>query len=196
MDNSAHGLMVTFNHEGDLPVQSSVRIYVGDKDGLQPGDKVYLYYYNPETGKLETLPYSSGYEVDEEGYITIELLHCSDYVLLPEEADPKVVASLREQISITPASQTLYLDETEAAKVSIKIKLPKTLELVNGFEEETSSSAVGAVKVSYRSSNKNVVTVDKNGELTATGKGTAYIYTKVTLYSGKTKTFVTKITVK
>jgi hypothetical protein len=195
---NTYGLVVNFNHEGDLPSQASVKIYVGNlvgassNSGLTENKKVYLYHYNNATGKLETLPYSSAYQVDKEGYITINILHCSDYVILPYQADNSTITSLRSQIKVTPAKKTLQWGKS----TTIKIVLPKTLEQVSSLKEQTSNSAIGAVTVSYTSSNKKVASVNSKGKITANGTGTVTITTKLTLYSGKTKTTKTKITVK
>jgi hypothetical protein len=190
------GLVLNFSHEGILPAQASVKVYVGNQDGIKAGDRIYLYHYNENTGKLETLPYSSGYVVTNDGYITVNILQCSDYVVLPEKADSKLITSLKNQISITPTSKTLYVGGTKGATTNIQVNLPVTLELVDDLKDETASSAVGAVTVSYKSSNNKVATVDSHGNVTAISEGVAYITTNVKLYSGKTKTVITTIIVK
>ena len=178
-----------------MPAQAAVRIYVGNLVPDASG-KVYVYHYNPETKKLETLPYSSGYQIDSEGYITVKLLHCSDYVVLPKPASSAVMTSLINQISITAGTGTLYYGGTRDYSTKLTLTLPPTLELVASLEDKTSSSAIGAVVVSYESNNKKVATVSSDGTITATGTGKATIRTTVTLYSGKTKTFTTKVNVK
>ena len=193
---TASGLIVNFGHEGILPAQASVRIYVGDQEFFDLGGRFYLYHYNTATGKLETLPYSSDYFVDKEGYATVDILHCSDYVMLPEKAGNDYITSLCDQISITPANSTLFVGGTTGTTAALFIELPTTLELVNNMEMKTSQSAIGAVTAAYRSSNEKVATVNDKGMITAIGIGTARITTKITLYSGKTKTMVTTITVK
>lgn len=190
------GLVVSFSHDGLLPAQAQVRIYVGNKEGIKPGDIIYLYHYNQSTGKLDTLPYSSNYIVDKDGYITIDILHCSDYVMLTKETKSSRITSLRDQIKISPARSTLYIGGTTGATTNIKIELPATLEFVKDFKEQTRSSAIGAVTVTYKSSNEAVATVDSNGLVTVKKVGTAQITTVITLYSGKTKTQFTMITVK
>lgn len=194
-NKKAVGVVVNFSHEGILPAQATVKIHVGNQKGLEPGDKIYLYHYNRITGKLETLPYSSGYEVDEDGYITVHILHCSDYVVLSDKAESDMITSLRNQISITPLRKTLYVGTADSG-TKIQVELPVTLELVDDLKDDASNSAVGKVTVTYKSSNDKVATVDSNGKVTAKGKGTALITTTVKLYSGKTKTVITTITVK
>lgn len=190
-----NSLVISFGHKGDLPAQASVRMYVGDM-GYKEGDKLYLYYYNSETGKLDTLPYSSNYVVDSEGYITINIIHCSEYVLLPKKADAGAITSLRKQISVTPKKATLTLGSKSKSKATIEINLPKTLERVKDLKDKTSGSAIGAVKVTYESGNKKIATVDSSGIITAKKSGKVDIKVTVTLYSGKTKTFKVAVTVK
>lgn len=189
------GLIVDFGHDGELPAQSSVRIYVGDREGMKPGERIYLYHYNTELNMLETLPYSAGYVIGEDGYITIDLLHCSSYLIMGEPADSTIVISLKDQIKVTPMNKVLYVGGTKDSQAEIEVELPSTLELVNSFEDRTSGSAVGAVTVSYRSSNRNIVMVDQNGRIKAVGTGSARIYAKFTLYSGKTTVIMISINV-
>ena len=89
------GFILSFGHNGDLPITARVRIYVGNFDNIKPGMKIYLYHYNKENGKLETLPFSSGYTVDEDGYITINIIHCSDYIVLNKEAAGQMLHVIR-----------------------------------------------------------------------------------------------------
>jgi hypothetical protein len=195
-NENSQGLYVNFNHHGELPVQASVRIFVGNEQGMKIGDKVYLYYYNPSINKLETLPYSSGYRIDEEGYVTVDLLHFSDYVLLPEGADKETIRSLLEQITVTANKKTLYTGKGKSSKGILTVTMPNTLEIVERLKDSTYGSSVGAVTIAYRSSNTDVVKVDQNGVMTAQGKGSATIYSKITLYSGKVKVIKLKIIVK
>lgn len=194
-EKNKNSLVISFGHKGDLPAQASVRMYVGDM-GYKEGDKLYLYYYNSETGKLDSLPYSSDYVVDSEGYITINIIHCSEYVLLPKKASAGAITSLRDQISVTPNKVTLTLGSKNKSKATIKVKLPKTLELVKDLKDKTSGSAIGAATVTYKSGNKKIATVDDSGKITAKKAGKVDIKVTVTLYSGKKKTFKVSVTVK
>lgn len=96
-------------------------------EGITPGDKVYLYHYNERSGMLETVPYGYQAAVDDEGYVTINILHCSSYVIYTKEADASLCLSLREQIKVTPSRITLALAE-DADRGKIEVKLPITLE--------------------------------------------------------------------
>ncbi len=193
-EGSGQSIILHFSQDGVLPVQAVVRIYVGDLIGFTQGGRIYLYHYNKETGKLETLPYTSGYTVDTEGYINIRLVHCSDYVVSLKEAAAGKITSLKNQITVSPLKKTLYLNGVNTTQ--LQITLPSTLELVKSFTKALERTAIGQVTVSYSSSDNKVVKVDKNGKITAVGKGKAVITTKLTLYSGKTRTIKTVITVK
>jgi len=189
-DNNT-GIILSFAHEGLLPTQATVRIYVADQKGVTPGSHIYLYHYNDTTGKLETLPYSNDYVVDEDGYVTVQIVHCSDYVVLMGAASSDRITNLKDQITITPTKKTLHVGKT----TKIKIVLPSTLQLVSTLEDSTVNSAIGAVTATYSSSNKKVVKVTKDGKIIAVSKGTAVITTKITLYSGKVMIVKTTSTV-
>jgi hypothetical protein len=190
-----NALIINFGHDGVLPSQASVRVYVGNLVDVR-NSIIYLYHYNPQTNRLETLPYSSGYKVDAEGYVTMELLHCSDYVIMTKAADNSVITSLLNQVIVKPSVTTIYAGGSVDRVGQIELSLPPTLELVATLNDKTSNPAVGAVTVTYKSSNKKIATVDSKGKITAVKAGTVTIYTTIKLYSGKSKTIATKFTVK
>lgn len=138
-----------------------------------------------------------GYEaiVDEDGYITINILQCSDYVIKTKEASIKQYVSLRNQIHVTPTKISLALSEGNDRGI-IKIKLPITLKWVESLDEPTGQSAKGAVTVSFTSGNEEIVEVDSKGNVTAKAPGEAVITTYITLYNLKTKIVKTVVTVK
>jgi GH43 family beta-xylosidase len=189
-----NGVVMNFAYSGVLPAQASVKVYVGNMNDVKAGNKIYLYHVNKSTGKFETLPYSSKYFVDAKGYITVDILHCSDYVALTKEAPKDKYVSLTNQIKVTPLKVNLTLGKKTSTNV--KIQLPNTLQLVNNLKDKTTQSALGAVTISYSSSNKKVATVDKNGKITAVGSGKTVITTTLKLYNGKVKKVKTVITVK
>lgn len=188
-------LVLDFAHEGILPSQASVRIYVGNQDGITPGTKVYLYHFNESLGMLETIPYGYQTIVDEDGYITINILHCSDYVVYTQEADSKLYVSLKKQIKVTPTKITLSTADGKN-KGKISVKLPVTLEWVKSLDMPTSQSAIGGVTVKFTSGDKKIATVDSQGNITAKAPGEVVIKTTITLYSKKTKTVETRVIVK
>lgn len=69
-------LIVTFDHHGILPETATVRINVGKK--FENGDKLWLYYYNPEEDQIEYIDHKLKV-VD--GYVEFQIDHCSDYFL-------------------------------------------------------------------------------------------------------------------
>lgn len=68
--------VLSFDHHGLLPKNTMVKVYVKDK--YEPSKKVNMYYYDED---IELLRYKNSYVVDDEGYVLINLDHCSDYVL-------------------------------------------------------------------------------------------------------------------
>ena len=76
LTNYANSIHLNFKHEGNLPKGTKVKIYVGKK--YKNNTKLNLYYYNEEKEKVEL--------VEQElkvanGYVEIELEHCSEYIL-------------------------------------------------------------------------------------------------------------------
>ena len=69
-------LIITFDYHGDLPLDTTVKINV--QDTFQNGEKLYLYYYNPELDQIEYIDH--GVEV-KNGYVEFQIDHCSDYFL-------------------------------------------------------------------------------------------------------------------
>ena len=69
-------LVLAFEHSGRLPEGTTVKTYVGDT--FQPKQNVQLSYFNETTGKLEE---TKRYTVDDNGYVTVVINHCSAYVL-------------------------------------------------------------------------------------------------------------------
>ncbi|MFA9465418.1 MAG: FN3 associated domain-containing protein [Velocimicrobium sp.] len=192
-ENLNNAIVLNFNYEGVLPSQATVRIDVSNLiDSSLYGHRIYVYHFNTSTKKLENLPYSSFYKVEDDGYITMNILHCSDYVILPKKADSNAVASLRKQIKVTPGKKTLFVGKTK----NIQIDLPQTLEMVTYLKDKTSSSAIGGVKVRYKSLNTKVASVDKAGKIKAKKKGSTTIITTLTLYNKKKITVKTTVVVK
>lgn len=92
--------IISFNHDGDLNGIAKISLYVGDK--FESGSILTLYYYNPTEQQLEQMQKTNSFDaetlnniykealdsytvmVDQDGYIAIELTHCSEYVLVDE----------------------------------------------------------------------------------------------------------------
>lgn len=178
-----------------LPVQAELTISLPKGTGFSSGKRVYLYQFNPDTEKLETLVRSFNYFVDENGSVTLHVISTETYVMLPKAAANSIITALISQITV-PKNLTLVLKEEETVRKTLEVSMPPHLEKVTDFDQKMKGSAYGGVKVQFKSSNKKVALVGKNGLVTAVGTGTAKITTTVTLYSGKKKTFTTVVTVK
>ncbi len=74
--NNENGLVLSFSHSGNLPTNTQVKVYVGDK--FANGDKLFFYYFNETKGQMEKI--ADGIIV-EDGYATVAINHCSDYIL-------------------------------------------------------------------------------------------------------------------
>lgn len=77
-------LYLSFNYHGELPGAASLHTYVGNN--FKNGDVVYLYYYNEELGRIETVGDNKGIEV-KDGYADFTINHCSVYFLSAHTAD-------------------------------------------------------------------------------------------------------------
>jgi Carbohydrate binding module (family 6)./Uncharacterised Sugar-binding Domain./Glycosyl hydrolases family 39. len=194
-ENSEDGIILEFAHNGSLPVQSRVKVYVGNyMEKLN--QKVYVYHHNDRTNKLDELPFSSNYMIDENGYVSIDLVHCSDYVVLPNIPDKKSVTTLEKQIVVKANKKTILLGGDKKQNAFIQITLPETLQIVKTQKDKTFGSAVGAVIVSYKSQNSKIAVVDNKGKITAKKAGKTNITTTIKLFNGKKASFATQIEVR
>lgn len=80
MEKDAKYLILDFAHSGALPGPAEVSVYVGDK--FADGQKLFLYYYNPDKKAVEPVNKDI---VAAGGYASFELIHCSSYVLTTKE---------------------------------------------------------------------------------------------------------------
>lgn len=80
LQKGAQNLFLEFSHSGSLPGPVQVKVYAGSV--FADGQKLYLYYYNPDKKALEPVQKEL---VVAEGYVTFELTHCSAYVLTTME---------------------------------------------------------------------------------------------------------------
>ncbi len=69
-------LIITFDYHGALPLETTVKLNVENK--FKDGEKLYLYYYNPELDQIEYIDH--GVQV-KNGYVEFQIDHCSDYFL-------------------------------------------------------------------------------------------------------------------
>ncbi|MCK9322020.1 MAG: hypothetical protein M0P32_08470, partial [Bacteroidales bacterium] len=66
----------SFAASGELPINATVKYYVGDK--YENGTKLTLFFYNETTKQLEEKAKDL---VVTDGWVTLSLTHCSSYVL-------------------------------------------------------------------------------------------------------------------
>ncbi|MDD2435912.1 MAG: cadherin-like beta sandwich domain-containing protein, partial [Bacilli bacterium] len=76
LTNYAEGLLLSFDHSGELPKDTKVTIYVSDK--YKNNDFLKLYYYNEKDDKLELVAEEI---IVKDGYVELTIEHCSDYFL-------------------------------------------------------------------------------------------------------------------
>ena len=69
-------LIITFDYHGMLPLEAKVKIDVSDK--FNDGEKLYLYYYNPDSDEIE---YMDNAVFVKNGSVEFQIKHCSDYFL-------------------------------------------------------------------------------------------------------------------
>ncbi|HEX3039242.1 MAG TPA: hypothetical protein VHP54_02975, partial [Caproiciproducens sp.] len=152
-----NGLVLTFRHSGLLPSAASVTFSAKDK-GFQPGQKLYFYYYDLDTGSVEKQ--NQEYTVDADGNVTVQISHCSEYLLTPQKI---------RSITVDTRSYTM----------------------APGMSYETGIRLAGAegAKVKAYSSAKDMakVTVQKNGNVKATGLKAGTTYIMIDVYDSKNK---------
>ncbi|HHT38606.1 MAG TPA: hypothetical protein GXZ95_04245 [Mollicutes bacterium] len=67
---------LSFKYHGDLPSTATIKVNVEDK--FADGEKLYLYYFNEETNKLEFIDDNL---IVKNGFAEFKIDHCSDYIL-------------------------------------------------------------------------------------------------------------------
>ena len=79
---------VSFAFDGTLPGTAKVELDLSDA-GFTDGQKVLLYYLNPETNKFE----KTGEAVYKAGVAAFDFNHCSDYIVTSEALPAEIVAN-------------------------------------------------------------------------------------------------------
>lgn len=72
--NYAEGKYIHFEHSGNLPSGTKVKLYVGDK--FEDNSSVNVYYYLEKNKELQTIKKNL---IVKDGYIEFDIDHCSDY---------------------------------------------------------------------------------------------------------------------
>jgi hypothetical protein len=153
------GVVLSFSSSnGILPSNATIRMNVADK-GYKPAETLYFYYYNPATKALEPVGNTS-YTVDKDGYVSVNISHCSDYVLLPNQV---------RSITLDTLSYTM----TPKKSYEIGVKQTGTKDAI--VKVYSSSNAVASVaKLS-------------NGNYKVTGSKVGTTYIMFDVYDNKNK---------
>lgn len=144
---------------------------------IKAGNCLKLLKKDAKTGKL-VLVDKKNYTVSKDGSIDLTIKTDGDYVLL-NSTDAKAAAN---EIKKT----------VKATKSSTNVKQKKATE----FPWSNKLNMENVEKITYTSSKKSVVTVNKNGKITAKKKGMAKVKAVVTLKDGTVKTVTMKVKVK
>ena len=140
--------VIHFDYHGILPGKATVKVKVDNPDDLM-GKDLTFYYFNPETQQAEKV--QGPLSIDKDGYVTVEIEHCSDYFLSEDDTLHIPVITLeKEEIELIEG-------ETEQLKV---IVTPEGTE------------------IDYISSNEEVATIDKDGLIEAKSAGSTEIIVK------------------
>lgn len=184
-----NGLIINFNHSGELPATASVKIDVSGQK-FKPGDQVHMYYFNEKTNTIEELP-NGIYTVNEDGTIDVAITHCSMYFLVSDTI--KEATSIKEQVKIVN-TLSFIMGGTNVIKGSVKPEVPATFVFVTK-KGQNKNAAKEELLVKYESSNNSIASVDADGNVTAIAPGKAEINTKVTFSDGTSKKYITEIAV-
>jgi len=148
-----------------------------DADDLQPGNELFIYQYNSNTGEF-VMVNAKTYKVNANGSVGVSISKNGTYQLMSPAEAAKVNKQILKTVAVEKASATIKPGK------STKLKLSSKLNTANLKSIKYSVPKNAAVKVS------------KNGKITAKKAGTVIVKAKVTLKNGTTKTVKMKITVK
>lgn len=158
----------------EIDKQERVKVNVEMFRKSEELQKVYVYAYNEETGKIERLN-KTQYTVSKKGNVDIVMERKTTYLIFPYELDGSMVVTRVEQTKVLSSKN-----------VGVGKKVTLTPTIYPEFRE---------AKVAYRTSNSKVATISKKGILQGKSKGKVTIYTDVAFGKSK-KTFKTTVTVK
>lgn len=95
LTNNKDIIYLNFDNNTELPGKISVKVFVSNK--FKNGKKLYLYYYNDKTNKLEK---EAKNLTVKNGYIEFELEHTSEYILSDTDFDSKVTPTKDNKVYI------------------------------------------------------------------------------------------------
>ena len=191
--NNSKGAVLSFAQTGTLPVNATVKVSLANQTSIANGSKVYVYHVTDD--KFQQIPVETA-KVTEDGYVSVTIAQGGTYVLLPKKASASVRKDLIKMVSVKLAASKIKTGKTTKATVSVPTAVMKK---VTSFSESLMSKVqtgqVGA-KVTYRSSNSKVATINSSGKITGKKKGTATISITVRLSDGQKMVVKKKVTVK
>lgn len=152
----------------------TVEVSAGD---VKAGENLKLLKKDAKTGEL-VLVNKKDYTVSADGSVDLTIKNSGEYVLLSQKDANKEISRIKKTV--------------KATKTSVTVKKKKTTK----FPWSKKLNMANVDKITYTSSKKSVVTVNKNGKITAKKKGTAKVKAVVTLKDGTKKTVTMKVKVK
>lgn len=152
----------------------TVEVSAGD---VKARENLKLLKKDAKTGEL-VLVNKKDYTVSADGSVDLTIKNSGEYVLLNSKDAKAAVKEIKKTV--------------KATKTSTNIKKKKTTK----FPWSKKLNMANVDKITYTSSKKSVVTVNKNGKITAKKKGTAKVKAVVTLKDGTKKTVTMKVKVK
>ncbi len=161
-----------------------VTVPITEKTTITQGSKVYIYKYDIKTKKLiETANHKQ--TVKKDGSIVIAATLGTDYIVSVKKLKGNQIETMEDGISVSVSKEKIKVGK----KLKVNILLPDTISTKNTFGTEK------AVIV-YKSSDNKIVSVSKNGMITAKKKGEVLITITIKLASGQKIIKKQKITVK
>lgn len=152
---SSAGIVLRFANNGQLPAPATVTVDVSSQ-GYQPGQVLYFYYLNPNTGRLEAMNNAQPVTVNAQGYAAVTVTHNSDFVLLPKKPG-----------SLTLDTVSYTLPKGKAYEIGAKLA-------GEGATLKVTPSRSGIVKIEST----------KSGNYKVTGLTNGITYVSFDVYSG------------
>ncbi len=161
-----------------------VTVPITEKTTITQGSKVYIYKYDIKTKKLiETANHKQ--TVKKDGSIVIAATSGTDYIVSVKKLKGNQIQTMEDGISVLINKKKVKVGK----KLKINILLPDTISTKNTFGTEKAT-------IVYKSSDNKIVSVSKNGMITAKKKGEVMITITIKLASGQKIIKKQKITVK
>lgn len=192
--NNTLGYILSVDENATIPSGTVLKVNVKAQLGYQAGKKLYVYHYNEETGKLESMS-KVKYTVDKDGFINLNTKYVDQLVIVENEADKSVKTSLLKQITVSTNKATLK----KGKNLNVAPTLPDVIAVVPNFSASNTykfGDETMLAMVTYKSSNSSVASVNKDGKVTAKKAGKVTITVTINLQNGKKTTFKKTVTVK